>query len=170
MFFDGAGRAGLMLAVTAAITAGALAVLVASYYRLVRTDLSVNPLVKRIAATANDTTVGDADEPGGGISEPTPASDDGRDPVSALTRTRPPGAPADHWRPSVSFARVSKGITGHSRRRTGEAVAGIIPPIDRDCWHRAWGPVAVSACACRSGDSLYGSRVATSRCECADVG
>ncbi len=87
VFFDGAGQAGLMLTITGAITAGALAVLAASYYRLVRADLSVNPLVKRIAATANDTTTtggdGDGDAGPGGVADPRPATDDGRDPVSA---------------------------------------------------------------------------------------
>ena len=91
VFFDGAGQAGSMLAITAAITAGALAVLGASYYRLARADLSVNPLVKRIAATANDTTTHDTpdddsdsdDDAGGGATRPTPATHDGRDPVSA---------------------------------------------------------------------------------------
>ena len=64
VFFDGAGQASTMLAITAAITVGALLALLASFVRLARRDLSVNPLVKRIAATADGDVEGDGDEAG----------------------------------------------------------------------------------------------------------
>jgi len=47
--FDGAGQAGTMLAISAAIAIGALALLLTSYYRLKNRDLSVNPIAERIA-------------------------------------------------------------------------------------------------------------------------
>ena len=47
--FDGAGQAGTMLAISAAIALGALALLLASYHRLRGRDLSVNPIEARVA-------------------------------------------------------------------------------------------------------------------------
>ncbi|TVP75398.1 MAG: ABC transporter permease [Nitriliruptor sp.] len=47
--FDGAGQAGPMLAISAAIALGALALLLASYHRLRGRDLSVNPIAARVA-------------------------------------------------------------------------------------------------------------------------
>jgi len=52
--FDGAGQAGTMLAISAAIALGALALLLASYYRLRGRDLSVNPIAERVAKAGND--------------------------------------------------------------------------------------------------------------------
>ena len=47
--FDGAGQTGTMLAISAAIALGALALLLASYHRLRGRDLSVNPIAARVA-------------------------------------------------------------------------------------------------------------------------
>ena len=89
--FDGAGQAGQMAAVSGGIAVGALAVLLASYFRLRGRDLSINPLQQRIAtATATDESDaaegdgGDGDDGGqGGVADSAGVTDDGRDPVSA---------------------------------------------------------------------------------------
>ena len=89
--FDGAGQAGQMAAVSGGIAVGALAVLLASYFRLRGRDLSINPLQQRIAtATATDEADaaegdgGDGDDGGqGGVADSAGVTDDGRDPVSA---------------------------------------------------------------------------------------
>ena len=47
--FDGAGRTGIMLAISAGIALGALILLLASYHRLRGRDLSVNPIAERVA-------------------------------------------------------------------------------------------------------------------------
>ncbi len=47
--FDGAGQAGTMLAISAAIAVGALLLLLASYVQLRHRDLSVNPIAARVA-------------------------------------------------------------------------------------------------------------------------
>ena len=65
--FDGAGQAGLMLGISAAIAAGALALLLASYYRLRGRDLSVNPIQERVAKAGGD----DETEDGATRAEPT---------------------------------------------------------------------------------------------------
>ncbi len=75
--FDGAGQAGLMLAISAAIAIGALALLLASYYRLRNRDLSVNPIAERVAKAGNDDDAVDTSEASdltdGGDRRPTPA-------------------------------------------------------------------------------------------------
>ncbi len=74
--FDGAGQAGPMLAISAAIAIGALALLLASYYRLRNRDLSVNPIAERVANAGNndDTDAPEANDlTDGGDRRPTPA-------------------------------------------------------------------------------------------------
>lgn len=63
LFFDGAGRASQMIWISAAIAVGALILLLVSYARLSRIDLTVNPLAKRLATTLPTDDTGRSDEP-----------------------------------------------------------------------------------------------------------
>lgn len=54
-----------MLGISASIVIGALARLLASYYRLRSRDLSINPIAERIANTSPDDTTPDTPEPSG---------------------------------------------------------------------------------------------------------
>ncbi len=89
--FDGAGQAGTMLAISAAIALGALALLLASYYRLRGRDLSVNPIAERVArAGGSDTEVSDTSDPsdpGGTVT--TGRGSDEPDPLATPAVTEP---------------------------------------------------------------------------------
>ncbi len=89
--FDGAGQAGLMMAISGAIAIGALLVLLASYVRLKDRDLGINPLQERIANAGNpddadtDDTETDDSDASPGPQQPDPGAGRGRDSAPAGT-------------------------------------------------------------------------------------